>query len=314
MSVLEDAGLIINISRAEEQDGKLKLGFVEDKTGVKLAGMIGRKSCLERSAYEMLDRGVSRRKGLKIFVFQSAIDDYKPAHLKEMSGIPLSLFPKGFVYYAGGHIHKRFEKHEENYGRIVFPGALFPTSFDELEKNTPGFCIVHIDDDEKINMQWYDLDIFGVKSIKIDADNKSASQVDKNIHEELEKGGLKNKIVLLRIAGTLKSGLPSEIDFNEILAKAKKGGAKTVKKSISKLATKEFEEITVMPNMSVNDLEKKIITEHTEQFKFGNLSGEQTSDLMFDLMNVMKEEKIEGETNNTYEERIRANAKKILEL
>ena len=92
--------------------------------------------------------------------------------------------------------------------------------------------------------------------IQIDAENKSANSVQKEIHEELEKGGLRGKIVLLRIAGTLKSGLPSEINFNEILAKAKKKGAKTVKKSIGKLCTKEFEEVKIIPNMSTNELEK----------------------------------------------------------
>lgn len=314
MSVLGDAGLIINIAQAEEKDGKLKLGFVEDKTGAKLTGMVGRKSCLEKSSYEMLDKSISRRKGFRIFVFHSAIEDYKPSNLKEMDAIPLSLFPKGFAYYAGGHVHKKFEKDEPGYGKIVFPGTLFPTSFDELEKNTPGFCIVRVDDDSKINMQWYELDIFGVESVRVDANKKSASNVQAEIMEKIENMKLRNKIVLLRVEGMLESGLPSDIDFNEIMAKVKRRGAKTLKKSTGRLTTREFEEVEIIPDMSVNDLEKKIIQEHASQMKLGGLTDEQAINMVFELMNVLKDEKLEGETNEVYNERIKTNAKKVLEL
>jgi DNA repair exonuclease SbcCD nuclease subunit len=268
---------------------------------------------LEKSSYEILDKVIENEQGFKIFVFHSAIEDYKPTHLKGMDAIPLNLFPKNFDYYAGGHIHKKFEKQENGYGTIAFPGALFPTSFDELEKNNPGFYFVRFDEN-KINLQWYDLDLFGIKSIKIDANEKSAKQVEKEILEEVDKSNIKNKIVLLRIEGMLENGLPSEIDFRMILSKAMEKNAKTLKKNMSKLTTKEFEEVKVVPNISIEELEKRIITEHLEQIKFGKLSEEQTSNLIFDLMNTLKEEKLEGETNVSYEERIKTNAKKILEL
>ena len=56
---------------------------------------------------------------------------------------PLSLLPKGFDYYAGGHVHIVDDKQVEGYGRIVYPGPLFPNSFAELEKlERGGFYIV----------------------------------------------------------------------------------------------------------------------------------------------------------------------------
>ena len=87
-----------------------------------------------------------------------------------------------------------------------------------------------------------------------------------------------------------------------------------MKKSTGKLSTKEFEEVKVIPNMSTSELEGRIIAEHTEKIQLGELSDRDTASIIVDLMGVLKEGKIEGETNSTYEERIRSNAKEILEI
>jgi len=315
LSVAEDAGLIVNVAKTSEEKDKIKLKFTEDKTGAKITGMIGRKSCLEKSSYEILDRGIENERGFKIFVFHSAIEKYRPVHMKEMDAIPLELFPKNFDYYAGGHVHHRFEQQESGYGTIAFPGALFPTSFDELEKCAPGFYIVRYDEKEKkLDLQWFDLSVSGVKSFRIDAEKKTAKQVEKEIKEQIEKTNIKDNIILLRVEGLLQSGLPSDIDFKAIISKAMARGARTVKRSISRLATKEFEEVSIVPDISIDELEKKIIEEHLDKIKFSTLSKDQLSAMVFDMMNVFKEEKIEGETNTVYDERIKANAKKVLGL
>ena len=46
---------------------------------------------------------------------------------------PLSLLPKNFDYYAGGHVHIVDSTKIDGYGLIAYPGPLFPNSFSELE-------------------------------------------------------------------------------------------------------------------------------------------------------------------------------------
>ncbi|MDI6722955.1 MAG: DNA repair exonuclease, partial [Candidatus Aenigmarchaeota archaeon] len=138
VSVLEDAGLVVNVAKGYEEDGKLRLKFtVDDKTGAKITGIVGRKNSLDRVYFENLDRGIEQHiepegsvsNGFKIFAFHAAITEYKPPHMKDMESIPASYLPGGFDYYAAGHVHKRFAGNYEG-KRIVYPGVLFPTSFD----------------------------------------------------------------------------------------------------------------------------------------------------------------------------------------
>ncbi len=45
LDVLECAGLMVNVSRGEEVDGKLKLKFtIDKKTGAKITGLLGKRA------------------------------------------------------------------------------------------------------------------------------------------------------------------------------------------------------------------------------------------------------------------------------
>ena len=145
LDVLEEAGLLINVVKGEDIEGKLKLNFTTNKkTGAKITGMLGRKGSLEKNYYEnLILENLEQEQGYKIFIFHSALTEFKPEDLKNMESHPLSLLPKNFNYYAGGHPHYIFQKQEDNYGLITYPGPLFPNSFAELEKlERGGFYIV----------------------------------------------------------------------------------------------------------------------------------------------------------------------------
>jgi DNA-binding transcriptional regulator/RsmH inhibitor MraZ len=60
------------------------------------------------------------------------------------------------------------------------------------------------------------------------------------------------------VSGTLASGRPADIDMKSIINLAMEKGAFTVKKSLSGLASSEFEEIKVMENMSMDEIERKL--------------------------------------------------------
>lgn len=298
LSVLEDSGLLVNVARGETVDGRLVMRMTYDETGIGLVGMIGRRNALERSYFETMtvEKSTAMR---NIFVFHSAITEYKPQHLKDMESLPLSSLPKDFDYYATGHVHVHFEDHNN---KVFFPGSVFPTSFPELEKYESGFYIV-----DDFRPMWIENRICGIKSIKISADGKSASQAQEHAENEVRNADLSNSILLLTFHGTLASGRPSEIDMKNISSMAAAKGAIAVKKSIGKLSSREFNEIRVKQAGGVEEIENALIAEHAGSSKYGE-------SLIRDMMKTLAEEKNEGEQASTYIERIVSNARKAAGL
>ena len=108
LDVLEEAGLCINVVKGKvDENKKLNLQFtVDKKTGAKITGMLGKRGMLERSFYEELNREpLEKEPGFKIFMFHTALTELKPKKLEMMESAPISLLPKNFDYYAGGHVH-----------------------------------------------------------------------------------------------------------------------------------------------------------------------------------------------------------------
>ena len=160
LDVLENAGLCINVAKGEIVSEKLKLNFtVDKKTGVKITGIIGKKGGLEKSYYEdLLREELEKEEGYKIFMFHSLLSELKPKEFEKVDSQPLSLLPKNFNYYAGGHPHFVFAKEIEGYGLIAYPGPLFPNNFAELEKlERGGFYIF---DNNKV--EWMPIQIYNV--------------------------------------------------------------------------------------------------------------------------------------------------------
>jgi len=140
LKVFQEAGLLKRVTSGEQTEGKLILkGVIDEKTKIKLYGISGIRGSLEKAAYTVLDReDLEKQEGQKIFLFHSAIEELKPNNLYQMESMPISLFPKGFFYYAGGHIHEKGEFELGEYKNVVFPGALFPNNIDELLSSKGG--------------------------------------------------------------------------------------------------------------------------------------------------------------------------------
>jgi hypothetical protein len=306
IDVLEQAGLVTNVARADDAEGKLRLKFTTDKkTGAKITGMIGKKGGLEKSFFEELDlKNIEQEDGFKIFVFHTAIDELKPKELKGMDSMAVSMLPKGFSYYASGHVHTRMTKELKDFGLIVYPGPLFPNNFAELEKEPGGFYIY-----DNGKLIYKNSGTIKTHSINVDCSHKSPEQVNADIVSELMKQKLDNTIVLLRLYGTLGSGSVSGIDFREIFKTAAEQNAYFVMKNTSKLATKEFEEIKISTS-SVEQIESDLINENAGQIKI----SKDEQKLVKQLMLVLDAEKHEGELNRDFEARIRKEISKIFEL
>lgn len=306
IDVLEQAGLVVNVARAEEAEGKLRLKFTADKkTNAKITGMIGKKGGLEKSYYEDLDgENIEKEAGFKIFVFHTAIDELKPKELKDMESQPISILPKGFNYYASGHVHNRMAKEIEDYGLVVYPGPVFPNSFSELEKFLGGFYIY---DNGKLIFK--PLDVIKTFKVEVDCSNKSTEQINTELASKFQNKKLDGTIVLLRLSGTLASGRVSEIDFKEIFRTAHENNAYFVMKNTNKLAAKEFEEVMVSTS-NIEQMENDLIKENIGQIKI----GKEEAKLVKQLMLVLDSEKQEGELNRDFEERLKKELNKVFEL
>lgn len=311
LDVLEEAGLIKNVVKGSIENNKLKLGFtIDEKTKAKITGMLGKKGMLERSYYESLDKtNLEKESGFKIFMFHSAISELKPKELEKMDSNPISFLPKGFDYYAGGHVHIVKDVSLEGYKNVVYPGPLFPNNFYELEKLERGGFYIY----DNGKLRYEAIQIKNVFSINIDAEHKNPEKVMEEFNEKIKNKEVYDTIVLVRIEGTLEQGKPSDVSFKEIYNILNQKGNYYVMRNTTKLKSKEFEEIKTETG-TTEEIEEKIIKEHLGQIKVDNVDNKKEQELTNKLMEVFSLEKHEGEKVYEFEERLKKEVSKVLDI
>ncbi len=302
LDVIESAGLAINLSKGTVNDqGQLVLKPVTDpKTGVSLCGLLARRNSLEKSYYESLDRtSLETLSGPKIFVFHGALSELKPDELAQAEAMPISLLPKGFDYYAGGHIHVVRESTLPGYNKVVYPGPTFPNNFAELEKLQHGSMFLVRDwNTEKINLDTYD-----VIPVDIDVTGMAAAQAQEAITDALPE--CNNAIVLLRVKGNLAQGSVGDLRFGEITSRCE--GAIAVLRNTSALSGAEFEEVAIG---TLDDIEEKLAEEHAG--KSGLLSVGEEKTLIKVMMETLGRERSDGEKVGDYESSLVLESENVL--
>ncbi|MEK6853902.1 MAG: exonuclease SbcCD subunit D [Nanoarchaeota archaeon] len=324
LDVLENAGLFVNVMRGSTgDDGKIRLKFtVDKKTGAKITGIGGKKGMLDKHYYEnLLLENLESEPGFKVFMFHTAIEEFKPKGMEQMDAVPLAMFPKGFSYYAGGHIHRVFERQMRGYGLITMPGPLFPNSFDELELlGNGGFYIVealgnsgNMSSNEtkagEVKATHHPIVVHNVFTVSVDGEKKSPEEVSGELLSAIENKEFYNTIALVRVSGQLRSGKTSDVNFKSFFEAAYGKGAAYVAKNTGKLTGKDFEEIKVN-YQSVEDIEQKLIAEHAGQSKA--FPVEKEKDLAHQLLHALAKEKEEGETVADFEKRVKEDVAKVL--
>ncbi|MBI4448172.1 DNA repair exonuclease [Candidatus Woesearchaeota archaeon] len=305
LEVLEKAELCTNVVK---YGGENTLSFTLDKTtGAKITGLLGKKGGLEKADYATLDKkNLEEEQGFKIFMFHTALEEFKPKNMEDMEAQSVASLPKNFDYYAGGHVHYIFHKKEGN-SLLTFPGALFPNNFKELEEfKHGGFYLV----DDKLNFSYEPVKTKDVISLTFDAENKTPHQVEEDIKKELEINETKDKIVTLRIDGALSSGNPSDINFKKIFEQLK--DAYFVMKNTNKLSVKKFVEKEV-EGTNVEEVEKNILQEHLKVAGTKLLAADKEK-LVLELMATLDKEKGEGEKTADFEKRIISEAFEVLKI
>ncbi|HLD04810.1 MAG TPA: exonuclease SbcCD subunit D [Candidatus Nanoarchaeia archaeon] len=307
LDVLEEAGLLINVARGEITDNKISLKFTTDpKTKSKITGMLGKKGGLEKHYFDDLNlAALEVEPGFKIFMFHTALTELKPKEMEQMESNPISLLPKGFDYYAGGHVHIVKNLSLEGYRNVVYPGPMFPASFSEMEKlERGGFYFF-----EDSFAQYQPVQVKNVVKIYIDAHRKSVVEVEQILREKVEKQEFTDSIVLIRLEGRLRTGKPFDINFRDLFNSIYQKGAFFVMRNTSKLISEEFEEVKI-DLATADDLEDALIKEHLGQIKISFKDKEEQ--FIKDLMKVLSMEKDEGEKKYEYEAKLKKMVDEVL--
>lgn len=326
IDILHSAGLFIKPIEFEQIKDKIKLKFIQDKkTAFKITGLSGRKTGLDSEYYYLLDMGaLESEEGLKIFLFHAPISELTPTDLAHGESIPLSLLPKGFMYYGGGHLHRRIEhKHDDGKSMIVYPGPLFGSTFTDLEDTAEGerrgFYIISYDDDiETLRADFIEIKIADIIFNNINVTQNTVKQIEEKISSVIDQmEDLTDKIVLIKVKGTLLSGKRSDINFSRFEEKLSTKCALVSFINRNNLVSPETSQVKVI-GTSIEDIEKKVIKERMAAFKIdpamtdekiknfikSKLTSKHGEFTANKLLLALKKEKIENETVNNFEKRL----------
>lgn len=319
IDILESAGLFKKVTKGEVVEGKLELGFqIDVATGTKLCGISGQRRGTEKEYFEILDReNLEKEPGFKIFVFHGALSEHKPEHSMETQAIPLSNLPKGFAYYASGHLHERFQSKEHGYN-VNYPGTLFAGEYRDLEKNARGqqrgFFIVNFD--QRIqSIEFVNVENCEYELLEYDASGRNSVRVQNDLIEIADKAKPSGKVVLVKVSGEMSGGKTSDIDFQLLKTSLKHNGALEVLLNYQKLTSKEYAKIEV-GGEDKRDIEQRLFKENIGTVKVtdSRLKGENGIKLSANLLNVLREAKKENEPKTGYQARIVEQAVEVLEL
>lgn len=305
LDVFEKAGLCVNVAKGHVEGEELALDFTTDeKTGVKIAGILGRRGMLERNYYQDLKRGpLEQEQGFKVFMLHTALEELKPRELSGIEAPPISLLPKNFTYYAAGHVHYVLQKEIPGYGLVVYPGPLFPDNFKEVEQlGHGGFYMVSADTETKeIKAERIPVMVKNTAGLNIDCDGLSPEDIQVRLLEKVRSQEFVNTIVTIRLAGNLSSGRVGDIDFKAIFTELYSRGAHFVMRNTAKLESPEFEETTVK-HAAVEEIERGAIAEHAGQIPVWEKDRQRA--VTAQMMDSLSPERQEGERVQDYERRL----------
>lgn len=320
IDILDATGILTKIVKWRMEDGKIKLDFfIDPKTGAKIVGISARKIGLESKYYELMDKeSLENEEGFKIFMFHSGLNEFKPTWLSNMESVPVSYFPRGFNYYAGGHMHERGEYRLPSYEEVVFPGPLFTGYGKDLEISARGakrgFYIVSFD--EKVEkVEFVEITNFKGTYFEYDATGKNSIQADQDLQQRLSDLDVKDKLVVLKIRGELLGGKTSDINFTKIKAKLTDCGALFVYLNRYGLISKEYSAVRIMGE-DISTIEIKLFKENAGSVKVSNelIKDEKGALVGNELLKVLRQPAKFNESKKEYLDRMNKSGIEVLKL
>ncbi len=317
IDVLNEAGVLTKVSSGQYVEGmengekkqKLRLDVLTDpKTGVKITGISARKLGLEKAYFQDLDAdALEALSGPKVFVFHCAIQEHKPQSLQRVDAVPLSLFPKGFDYYAGGHVHARLLTDYGN-GKIAYPGPLSAADFrdlEELQDGPHGFYVVDLD--AKVT-EFVAVPFARVHLARAECEGRTAGEANERIQQACQRAP-SGDVALLHARGTLMEGKPSDIDWTA----ARRALEQTcpIVYLNNALESRERQEIRVDAHTPQAAAEKVFRETLADRKLPEGLGGEPGVKLALALLDILRQEN-PGDNKKRWEELVAAKAAQVL--
>ncbi|MDG6953749.1 MAG: DNA repair exonuclease [Nitrososphaerota archaeon] len=306
IDILSTAGVLTNVFKPSFEGGALRLGVtVDDKTGAKIAGISARKIGLESRYFEALDRAsLEREQGFKVFAFHSGLTELKPDHLSAMDTVDAELLPKGFGYYAGGHIHERGEYSLPGMENIVFPGPLFTGYGKDLEATAKGERrgLYVVEFDERVTGKTFvPMDSFGGVFREYDLGGLNAPEAGAKILEDVKGLEVAGRLVVIRAHGELAGGKPSEVGLAHVKATLSGRGAIHVYINRSGLSSRE-QTGPVFSGEEPASIEKKLLELEAAKVQVGDehLRGQSGAAVGMELLRLWRQPPKLGEAKKDY--------------
>jgi DNA repair protein SbcD/Mre11 len=318
IDILNTAGVLTNVFKPSMVGERLRLGVtVDEKTGAKIAGISARKIGLESRYYEILDRAsLEEEEGFKVFAFHSGLTELKPAYLGDMETIGVGMLPRGFDYYAGGHIHERGEYDLDGFPNVVFPGPLFTGYGRDLEATAKGerrgMYVVEFDDEVRAKMF---LPIEGFEGVfrEYDLTGLDSKEAGMKVAADLKDLEVAGKLVVIRAYGVLAGGKVSEVGFAGVRSALMERGAEHVYLNQHALKSKEFSQV-VAPGQDPSEIERALFIREVGRVGVApeRLRGEAGAVAGMELLRLLRQHAKLGEAKKDYVARMVTAGKKTL--
>lgn len=321
IDLLAETGYLTKMSH-EARDGEVRLRYVRDpKTGALLAGLSGLKASKDAENYRALAREPPEGGSPKIFVFHGALKDMGDGERGEQ--MAASWMPRGFDYYAGGHLHTHRE--ERDLGGlpcVVYPGTPFAGRWQDMMENSKagedgmsrtkrGMVVAEYDG--RVSTEFVPLGSARYLRIREYAKDRNSESVARDLAQRAAAAEAEGKIVVVSIEGELSSGKTSDIDIGRIRQELKDRGATSVQIK-SSISSKEYD--IVAEGRSREEYEQRTFEANIEStsVRRPELVGERGVRAALGLFAAVRVPKPENEKKADYESRITGQALGALEL
>lgn len=321
IDLLVEVGYLKKVTSViESSDERIRLDFVVDKkTGTLLAGLSGLKAGKDVAYYELLDRdSLESVPGFKIFLFHGGLDEMKTEDTSQGDFMPLSLLPRGFDYYAGGHLHSFSHQNYSGYQNVVYPGTLFSGYHSDLEENAKGrkrgYVLVEFADAVS-SVEFIEVANVGYEYIEVDAQNKISQSVGSELAGMASSIEPSGKVVAIRIYGELSEGKTSDIDISSIRQGLRERGALDVKINQSRLTAREYK-ITEAAGGNRDEIETNVFKENIGELRLGQaeLLSDSGVNAAKKLLAALNKPSLENEKKSDYAKRVEDEALEVLGL
>ena len=318
IDLLAAAGYVTKAMSLHDDGTTITLDFIHDpKTGAKIAGLYGLKQGKDELWYDRLDLdSLEAEDGFKIFLFHGAVAEMNED--EEGDKIPLERFPKGFNYYAGGHMHKNQHYTHADYPHVVYPGTPFAGFHQDMEDTAwgreRGYYLMEWGGDprEGCSVEFVSLPGTEFQPIEMDCEGLDPDECTEKAVNCLGTFDATDMSIIIKMSGKLKSGSVSSIDFAGI-KRAAEGATSCIIKT-GDLQSTEYDVVEAVGD-SREEIIKNVFSENVPQFKGeSSLEGEAGIEVATTLLNSLEKPKPEGQTNSDYDTMILEEARGVLDL